>query len=312
MFGYSAGSIANRRGGVLAIAEGRKRTTRNLADCGGHSGPRQDNVRRIPLRRAGGHDSRYARPRVAEHDGPLPQFGADGRVKSVLEILIKLEHGPCLRDAKLTCVSEAVPLARTDLVQRAFRLEWLTIGWMTIEALVAVGSGIAARSVTLLAFGLDSVIELASAGVLIWRLTVEMKHDQDFSEAAEERASKLAAALLFGLAIYVVVSAGWSLWHRQGADFSLPGFLVAIVAIPAVYALSRAKIRVADALGSRALRADAAEAITCGYLSVAVVIGLIAQILFRAWWVDGVTSLAIMYFLLKEGREAWQGDDCCE
>ena len=244
--------------------------------------------------------------------GHASELCTHGRVQSTLEILIKLEHGPCLRDAKLACVSEAVPLARTDLVQRAFRLEWLTIGWMTIEALVAVGSGIAARSVTLLAFGLDSIIELASAGVLIWRLTVEMKHDQDFSEAAEERASKLAAALLFGLAIYVVVSAGWSLWHRQGADFSLPGVLVAIVAIPAMYALSRAKIRVADALGSRALRADAAEAITCGYLSVAVVIGLIAQILFRAWWVDGVTSLAIVYFLLKEGREAWQGDDCCE
>lgn len=209
-------------------------------------------------------------------------------------------------------MSEAVPLTRSDLVQRAFRLEWLTIGWMTIEALVAVGSGIAARSVTLLAFGLDSVIELASAGVLMWRLTVEMKHGQEFSEAAEERASKLAAALLFGLALYVVVSAVWSLWHRQGADFSLPGFLVALVAIPAMYALSRAKIWVADALGSRSLRADAAEAITCGYLSVAVVIGLVAQILFRAWWVDSVTSLAIVYFLLKEGREAWQGDDCCE
>ncbi len=78
-----------------------------------------------------------------------------------------------------------------------------------------------------------------------------------------------------------------------------------------MYMLSKAKIYVADGLGSRALRADAVEAITCGYLSIIVVVGLLAQVLFRAWWVDGVTSLAIVYFLVKEGREAWAGDDCC-
>ncbi len=76
--------------------------------------------------------------------------------------------------------------------------------------------------------------------------------------------------------------------------------------------LSKAKIHVADGLGSRALRADAAEAITCGYLPIVVVVGLVAQALFHAWWVDGVTSLAIVYFLVKEGREAWEGDDCNE
>ncbi|MBC5802927.1 MAG: cation transporter [Candidatus Eremiobacteraeota bacterium] len=183
---------------------------------------------------------------------------------------------------------------------------------MTIEAAVAIGSGIIAHSLTLVAFGLDSIIELASAGVLMWRLTVEMKEDREFSEAAEERATKIAGALLLALALYVVVSAAWSLWRRQGSDFSVPGLVVASIAIPAMYALSRAKIKVADALRSRALRTDAVEAVACGYLSVVVVIGLIAQVIFRAWWVDGVTSLAIVYFLVKEGREAWGGDDCCE
>ncbi len=155
------------------------------------------------------------------------------------------------------------------------------------------------------------MIELASGGVLMWRLTVEIKRGRAFSESAERRAGKIAGALLFALAAYVVVSATWSLWQHQRADFSIPGLIVAVIAIPAMIALSRAKIRVAEQFGSRALRADAVEAITCGYLSAVVVVGLIAQVLFHLWWVDGVTSLAITYLLVKEGREAWVGDDCC-
>ncbi len=201
--------------------------------------------------------------------------------------------------------------SRAALIQRAFTLEWITVAWMTIEAGVAIASGTIAHSLTLVAFGIDSVIELASAGVLMWRLTVEIKQGREFSEAAEERASKIAGTLLFALALYVVGSALWSLWHRQGAEFPVPGLLVALVAIPTMYMLSKAKIHVADGLGSRALRADAVEAITCGYLSIVVVVGLLSQVLFHAWWVDGVTSLAIVYFLVKEGREAWAGDDCC-
>lgn len=79
-----------------------------------------------------------------------------------------------------------------------------------------------------------------------------------------------------------------------------------------MYLLAKAKIRVADALSSRALKADAAESLTCGYLSTVVVVGLVADLVFRAWWVDGVTSLAIVYFLVKEGREAWSEDGCCD
>ncbi len=210
----------------------------------------------------------------------------------------------------MTSAASSTP--RAALIRRAFTLEWITLGWMTIEAVVAIGSGVVAHSLTLVAFGIDSVIELASAGVLIWRLTVEIKQGREFSEAAEERASKIAGALLFALALYVIASAAWGLWRHHGADFSLPGLLVAVVAMPAMYALSKAKIRVAEALGSRALRADAVEAITCGYLSAVVVVGLIAQVLFHAWWVDSVTSLAITYLLVKEGREAWSGDACCD
>jgi len=199
---------------------------------------------------------------------------------------------------------------RISLISRAFTLEYFTIAWMLVEAVVAIGSGLVAHSITLIAFGADSVIELISAFVLIWRLTVELRKGQEFSEGAEERASKIGGALLYALAVYVVLSAVWSLWHRGGENVSLPGLGESLVAIPTMYFLAKKKIAVAEQLGSAALRADAAETITCGYLSLVVVIGLVAQVVLHAWWVDGVTSLAIVYFLIKEGREAWEGGEC--
>jgi divalent metal cation (Fe/Co/Zn/Cd) transporter len=194
---------------------------------------------------------------------------------------------------------------RGMLNRRAFRLEWFTVAWMTIEALVAITAGITAHSVSLTAFGIDSLIEFASAGVLIWRLSVELKHGRAFSEAAERTASRLAGALLYALAIYVVAAAAWGLWTREGEAFSWPGLVVTVLAIPIMYLLAKRKLVVAEQLGSRAMRADAAEAVTCGWLSFVVVVGLLAQLALGAWWVDSVTSHAILWFLIKEGREAW-------
>jgi divalent metal cation (Fe/Co/Zn/Cd) transporter len=201
---------------------------------------------------------------------------------------------------------------RIDLVRQAFWLEWLTIAWMMIEAGVALWSGYAAHSITLLAFGFDSVVELTSAGVLVWRLTVELRRGQAFSEEVERRASKIGGALLFALATYVVISAIWSLWMQRAEEFSMPGLLVAMAAIPIMYFLAIRKINIAEQIGSRALRADAVESITCGWLSVMVVLGLTAQYLIGAWWIDSATSLAIVWFLVKEGREAWAVEKCCD
>jgi divalent metal cation (Fe/Co/Zn/Cd) transporter len=101
------------------------------------------------------------------------------------------------------------------------------------------------------------------------------------------------------------------LWTGTGEAFSWPGLIVALVAIPAMRYLAHRKIAIAEKIGSRALRADAMEAVTCGWLSFVVVISLAAQWLTGAWWIDGVGSLAIVWFLIKEGREAWSGNDCC-
>ena len=209
--------------------------------------------------------------------------------------------------------SGKTPSAERSLwIKRGLLLEWFTIAWMLIEAAVAVFSGVRAHSVTLLAFGIDSIIELCSACVLLWRLDLELRRGREFSENTETLARKIAGALLFALAVYVILSAIWSLISRAGQEFSLSGLLIALFAIPTMYWLSRSKLRVSAELGSKALRADAFEAIACGWLSFVVVIGLGFQLLFRAWWVDGVTSLAIVYFLIREGREAWVGDDCCD
>jgi len=201
---------------------------------------------------------------------------------------------------------------RSALISQALRLEYVTVAWMVIEAAVAIGSGIAAGSLLLLAFGIDSLIELASAGVLLWRLDVELRRGQVFAEQAERTASRIGAVLLFALACFVVVAAGWKLWARQGADFSLPGLLVSVVAIPVMYVLARRKLRLADALGSRALRADAVESITCGWLAFVVVAGLIGQLLLDFWWLDPLASLAVVWLLVREGREAWTGEGCCD
>jgi divalent metal cation (Fe/Co/Zn/Cd) transporter len=99
---------------------------------------------------------------------------------------------------------------------------------------------------------------------------------------------------------------------RTGEEFSVPGITVAVVAIPAMYILARAELRIAEQLESRALRADAIESLTCGYLSVVVAVGLLGDLVFKAWWVDGVTSVAIVWLLIREGREAWAGERCCD
>jgi divalent metal cation (Fe/Co/Zn/Cd) transporter len=213
-------------------------------------------------------------------------------------------------------MSIANPSSATDnraaLLEQAFRLEYITLAWMMLEAGVAIGSGIAAGSLTLTAFGIDSLIELTSACVLIWRLRVELRHGQVFAESAERTASRIGGVLLFALAAYVVASAAWKLWTREGAEFSLLGLVITVLAVPVMYFLARRKVHVANALDSRALRTDAVESITCGWLALVVVGALVAQFFIDAWWIDPLASLGVVWFLVREGREAWEGEECCD
>jgi divalent metal cation (Fe/Co/Zn/Cd) transporter len=198
---------------------------------------------------------------------------------------------------------------RERLIRQALRLEWLAVLWMAIEAAVAVWSGVMAHSLSLTAFGLDSVIELISAGVLIWRLSSELRLGREISENIEQTARRIAGVLLVALAVYVVAAAGRSLWRGQGQAFSWPGLVIALLAIPVMLWLARRKRELAERLGSRALRADAAESVACLWLSLVVVVGFIAQLALGAWWIDAVASLAIVWFLASEGRAALSEED---
>ncbi len=174
--------------------------------------------------------------------------------------------------------------ARFNLVHRAVWLEWFRVAWLLIEATVAIGSGTAGHSLSLIAFGMDSLIELVSAGVLLWRLYVEVRRGAEFPERIEHRASRIGGALLFALSVYVMASAGYGLWVHEGQEFSMPGLILTVLTIPTMWWLAKTKLRIADEIGSGALRADAVQSITCGYLSGVVLLGLTAQLLMPGWW----------------------------
>ena len=208
---------------------------------------------------------------------------------------------------------ELVPGARRqDAVQHALRLEVITIAWMTVEAIGAIGAGLLARSTLLLAFGIDSVIELVSAGVLYRRLRLEAPGgDACKVEATERIAGRIGGTLLYVLAAYVVTSSVYKLFHRGGADESYVGLAIAVIAALGMPVLARMKIRVADEIGSRALRADAIESFTCGYMAWVLIAGLGANALLHWWWLDGVGALVLVPLLVKEGREAFAGHCLC-
>ena len=202
-------------------------------------------------------------------------------------------------------------VTRAEDLRRAIALEWITLAWMVVEGTAAIWAGFVAHSVSVSAFGLDSLIELMSGTVVMWRMQAEARMGAAFPAEAEHRAHRAAGILLFALAAYVLAAASFSLFRHRGQDFSIVGLAVTLAAVAIMFPLARAKRDLAVRMGSRALRADAAESTACGYLSIAVLIGLVAQYFINAWWIDGVVSLGIIYYLVREGMEAFGGADCC-
>lgn len=209
-------------------------------------------------------------------------------------------------------------VTRAADVQQALLLTYITLGWMTIEGGAALALGWASRSLLLEAFGIDSVVELFSAGVLLWRLRVEAVGTATEARIAsvERRAARWVGYTLYVLAAYVVLNSAYGLFvehHVTDTHESVWGILIGLVAKIGMPILAGYKLKVAARLNSRALRADAMEAITCGYLSIVLMAGLAATRLFGWWWLDSIAALALIPFLLKEGREAITGEcSCCE
>ena len=198
--------------------------------------------------------------------------------------------------------SDAQPMQ--SLQRKAFRLEYLTIGWNVAEGLVAIGAGIAAHSIALVAFGFDSFIEVFAAAVVIWQL-------RGVSKERERRALKLVGGSFFVLAAYVVIESGRNLLIGSRAGPSTPGLVIAGLSLLVMPLLARAKRRTAAAMGSATLKADAAETLLCTYLSATLLFGLALNTLLGWWWADSVAALGIAYLAVREGLEAWRGDNCC-
>jgi divalent metal cation (Fe/Co/Zn/Cd) transporter len=206
---------------------------------------------------------------------------------------------------------------RGPALEHALRLEWLTVGWNVVEGVVAIAAALAAGSVALLAFGLDSVVETVSAFVLVWRLAAERQAarsgaalDRAAIERLDRRAHRGVGASLFLLAAWVVGDALWTLARRERPQPSLPGMLVTGISLVVMVALARAKRRTAARLGSRALEADSFQTTACWWLSLVTLGGLALNAGLGWWWADPVAALAVTGFLVTEGREAWRGKDC--
>lgn len=207
---------------------------------------------------------------------------------------------------------QAVPAnSRGPILSHALRLEYLTVGWNLVEGAVAVAAALAAGSVALLGFGIDSFVESASGAILIWRLLAERRAvDASAIERLDRRAHQLVGLSLFLLAAFVAVDSGLTLWKRERPEPSAVGIVLTVISMIAMVWLARAKRRAAAGLGSHALEADAFQTTACFWLSVFTLAGIGLNAALGWWWADPVAALGMTVFLVREGSEAWKGEDC--
>ena len=190
------------------------------------------------------------------------------------------------------------PGSRTRQRRVALALAWATIAWNSIEAVVAIASGRAADSIALVGFGLNSIVEVGSAVVVIWQFTGP-DHER------EERALRLIAISFFAFATYVAGRALWDLTSATEPAEPTIGIALAIASLIVLPALARR-------MGSRTVVADSSQTLLCSYLSVVLLVGLVANATLGWWWADPIAALVIAALAAREGREAWRGETCCE
>ena len=195
-------------------------------------------------------------------------------------------------------------LTRASAARRGVVLEGISVAWMAAEAVLAIGAGIAARSVLLTAFGFDSVIELLSAGLLWWRLSRESRSaDTERLEVIEVRATRVSAGLLVALCIYVAATSAAGLIAHVEAAQSVLGLGVAAAAIIVMPALAIGKRRANQVLQSAALKGDIAETAVCAYMAMTVLLGVGLNRLFGWGWVEYVAAAVLLVWLVRETTE---------
>ena len=199
---------------------------------------------------------------------------------------------------------------RTAAVQGGLNLEYFTVAWNTLEAMVALICGALAGSIALTGFGLDSLIEVSSGGVLLWRL--QSDSDETRREAVERRALKLVGMSLITLAVYVAGESIMNLIRRQAPERSLPGMALAIAALIVMPVLARAKKKVASAIASPALQADSRQTDICAYLAAILLLGLLLNAALGWWWADSTAGLVMVPLIAYEGVQGLRGKTCCD
>ena len=193
------------------------------------------------------------------------------------------------------------------LARRAKWLSWASLAYMSLEGIVGVVAGIVAGSIALIGFGIDSFIEGFASLVIVWRFTGH----RTLSHEAEDRAQKLVAIQFFILAPYVGIESVRALVNGSHPKESLIGILLAASSLIVMPWLGRAKQRIGARIGSSATASEGKQNLLCAYLAGALLVGLVGNALFAAWWLDPMVGLLIAGLALHEGRESWRGDACC-
>jgi divalent metal cation (Fe/Co/Zn/Cd) transporter len=214
--------------------------------------------------------------------------------------------------ASTVLATPAAPVAGDTLrwKQRALLLVWSGVAWGVVEATVGLATGAVTNSTALIAFGFDSIIELAAGGILIWHLRRELS-GRDVPENAEHRAHQMVGVTFFALAAFVVVHAALSLTGvLPEAQPSVVGIVLIAASAVVMTVLYFMKTDLATKLGSPALRLEAKQALYCDLQDVPVIVGLVASLAFGWWWADPLVALAIVPLLIREGREGLGGNAC--
>lgn len=190
--------------------------------------------------------------------------------------------------------------------RRARALSWVSLAWMATEGVVGVVAGLAAGSIALTGWGINAFVEGFASVIVVWRFTGWRLH----SEKAEARAHRLVAAQFFLLAPWVALEAVSRLWHAERPDTTWVGIALVTASAVGMPLLGRAKQRLAHQLGSGATHGEGTQNVLCGYLSLAVLAGLLGNTLLGWWWLDPIAALAIAALALHEGRRSWRGESC--
>ena len=205
----------------------------------------------------------------------------------------------------MSSVIEDTAVVRAGNVRRGRLLEYFTLAWNLLEAAIAIFSGIIAGSISLVGFGIDSVIECLSGGVLLWRL-----REGEHGDSRERLALKLVGVSFFALAAYIAFEAIKSLVAYEPPNVSYVGIGIAALSLVVMPLLARAKRKVAASIHSHALEADARQSDLCTYLSAILLGGLILNAVFGWWWADPVAGLIMITIIAKEGVDALRGKNC--